>query len=113
MRGRLLRARPAGRGQALSLTLCLRQPFGRSSGFPHSSHCRKKRPKKSAPPVLRHAPRADHRIGPCVDTRPWDPFRPVSLREAARHALARKTFRFSLIHLSLLFAALLVDHYLF
>jgi len=28
-------------------------------------------------------------------------------------ALARKTFRFSLIHLSLLFAALLVDHYTF
>jgi protoheme IX farnesyltransferase len=27
-------------------------------------------------------------------------------------ALARKTFRFSLIHLSLLFLALLVDHYL-
>jgi protoheme IX farnesyltransferase len=27
-------------------------------------------------------------------------------------ALARKTFRFSLVHLSLLFAALLVDHYL-
>jgi heme o synthase len=27
--------------------------------------------------------------------------------------LARKTFRFSLLHLSLLFAALLVDHYLF
>jgi protoheme IX farnesyltransferase len=26
--------------------------------------------------------------------------------------LARKTFRFSIIHLSLLFAALLVDHYL-
>jgi protoheme IX farnesyltransferase len=26
--------------------------------------------------------------------------------------LARKTFRFSLIHLSLLFAAMLVDHYL-
>jgi protoheme IX farnesyltransferase len=26
--------------------------------------------------------------------------------------LARKTFRFSLIHLSLLFAALLIDHYL-
>ena len=25
--------------------------------------------------------------------------------------LARRTFRFSLIHLSLLFAALLVDHY--
>ena len=28
-------------------------------------------------------------------------------------ALARKTFRFSLVHLSLLFAALLVDHYVF
>ncbi len=28
-------------------------------------------------------------------------------------ALARKTFRFSLIHLSVLFAALLIDHYLF
>ncbi|MBX3657002.1 MAG: heme o synthase [Ramlibacter sp.] len=28
-------------------------------------------------------------------------------------ALARRTFRFSLIHLSLLFAALLLDHYLF
>ena len=28
-------------------------------------------------------------------------------------ALARRTFRFSLYHLSLLFAALLVDHYLF
>ena len=27
-------------------------------------------------------------------------------------SLARKTFRFSLVHLSLLFAALLVDHYL-
>ena len=27
-------------------------------------------------------------------------------------ALARKTFRFSLIHLSVLFAALLLDHYL-
>jgi protoheme IX farnesyltransferase len=27
--------------------------------------------------------------------------------------LARKTFRFSLIHLSALFAALLVDHYVF
>ena len=26
--------------------------------------------------------------------------------------LARKTFKFSLIHLSLLFAALLIDHYL-
>jgi protoheme IX farnesyltransferase len=28
-------------------------------------------------------------------------------------ALARKTFRFSLIHLSVLFAALLIDHYIF
>jgi protoheme IX farnesyltransferase len=28
-------------------------------------------------------------------------------------ALARKTFRFSIVHLSLLFAALLADHYLF
>ena len=28
-------------------------------------------------------------------------------------ALARRTFRFSLIHLSALFAALLVDHYVF
>jgi protoheme IX farnesyltransferase len=28
-------------------------------------------------------------------------------------ALARKSFRFSLIHLSLLFAALLVDHYIY
>ena len=27
-------------------------------------------------------------------------------------ALARRTFRFSILHLSLLFAALLVDHYL-
>ena len=27
-------------------------------------------------------------------------------------ALSRKTFRFSLIHLSVLFAALLIDHYL-
>ena len=27
-------------------------------------------------------------------------------------ALARRTFRFSLVHLSVLFAALLVDHYL-
>ena len=27
-------------------------------------------------------------------------------------ALARRTFRFSLIHLSVLFAALLIDHYL-
>ena len=27
-------------------------------------------------------------------------------------ALARKTFRFSILHLSLLFAALLLDHYL-
>jgi protoheme IX farnesyltransferase len=27
-------------------------------------------------------------------------------------ALARKTFRFSLIHLSVLFAAFLIDHYI-
>ena len=27
-------------------------------------------------------------------------------------ALARRTFRFSIVHLALLFAALLVDHYL-
>ena len=27
-------------------------------------------------------------------------------------ALARKTFRFSLIHLSVLFAVLLIDHYI-
>jgi len=27
-------------------------------------------------------------------------------------ALARRTFRFSILHLSLLFAALLLDHYL-
>ena len=35
------------------------------------------------------------------------------LWRAYSDALARKTFRFSLIHLSVLFAALLVDHYLF
>lgn len=35
------------------------------------------------------------------------------LWRAYSDALARKTFRFSLIHLSALFAALLVDHYLF
>jgi protoheme IX farnesyltransferase len=34
------------------------------------------------------------------------------LLQAYSDELARKTFRFSLIHLSLLFAALLVDHYL-
>lgn len=36
----------------------------------------------------------------------------VALWRNYSDALARKTFRFSLIHLSLLFAALLVDHYL-
>ena len=36
----------------------------------------------------------------------------VALMRAYSDALARKTFRFSLIHLSALFAALLVDHYL-
>ena len=34
------------------------------------------------------------------------------LLTAYSDALARKTFRFSIVHLSLLFAALLVDHYL-
>ena len=37
----------------------------------------------------------------------------VALWRSYSDALARKTFRFSLIHLSALFAALLVDHYLF
>ena len=37
----------------------------------------------------------------------------VALFRAYSDDLARKTFRFSLIHLSALFAALLVDHYLF
>jgi len=37
----------------------------------------------------------------------------VALWRHYSDALARKTFRFSLIHLSALFAALLVDHYLF
>ena len=37
----------------------------------------------------------------------------VALWREYSDALARKTFRFSLIHLSVLFAALLVDHYLF
>lgn len=36
----------------------------------------------------------------------------VALWREYSDALARKTFRFSLIHLSLLFAAMLVDHYL-
>lgn len=36
----------------------------------------------------------------------------VALMRAYSDALARKTFRFSLIHLSALFAALLVDHYI-
>jgi heme o synthase len=34
------------------------------------------------------------------------------LKRTYSDALARKTFRFSIVHLSLLFAALLVDHYL-
>ena len=38
----------------------------------------------------------------------WQAFK---LWRAYSDAQARKTFRFSLIHLSLLFAALLVDHY--
>ena len=36
----------------------------------------------------------------------------IALMRNYSDALARKTFRFSLVHLSLLFAALLVDHYL-
>jgi len=36
----------------------------------------------------------------------------LALWQRYSDALARKTFRYSLIHLSLLFAALLVDHYL-
>ncbi|HZF82634.1 MAG TPA: heme o synthase, partial [Burkholderiaceae bacterium] len=36
----------------------------------------------------------------------------VALWRRYSDALARKTFRFSLIHLSVLFAALLIDHYL-
>ncbi|MFT4192693.1 MAG: protoheme IX farnesyltransferase, partial [Comamonas sp.] len=36
-----------------------------------------------------------------------------ALWQAYSEPLARKTFRFSLVHLSLLFAALLLDHYLF
>jgi protoheme IX farnesyltransferase len=36
----------------------------------------------------------------------------IALMREYSDELARKTFRFSLIHLSLLFAALLVDHYL-
>ncbi|MFP5467204.1 MAG: heme o synthase [Gammaproteobacteria bacterium] len=36
----------------------------------------------------------------------------LALWRSYSDALARKTFRFSLIHLSLLFAAMLVDHYL-
>jgi len=36
-----------------------------------------------------------------------------ALWRAYSDALARRTFRFSLIHLSVLFAALLVDHYVF
>jgi protoheme IX farnesyltransferase len=36
----------------------------------------------------------------------------VRLMREYSDALARKTFRFSLIHLSALFAALLLDHYL-
>jgi protoheme IX farnesyltransferase len=35
----------------------------------------------------------------------------VALMRNYSDALARKTFRFSLLHLSVLFAALLVDHY--
>jgi protoheme IX farnesyltransferase len=37
----------------------------------------------------------------------------VALYREYSDELARKTFRFSLIHLSALFAALLLDHYIF
>jgi protoheme IX farnesyltransferase len=37
----------------------------------------------------------------------------IALMREYSDELARKTFRFSLIHLSALFAALLFDHYLF
>jgi protoheme IX farnesyltransferase len=37
----------------------------------------------------------------------------IALMRQYSDELARKTFRFSLIHLSALFAALLIDHYLF
>ena len=37
----------------------------------------------------------------------------IALMREYSDELARKTFRFSLVHLSALFAALLVDHYLF
>jgi protoheme IX farnesyltransferase len=37
----------------------------------------------------------------------------VALYRNYSDELARKTFRFSLVHLSALFAALLLDHYLF
>lgn len=40
----------------------------------------------------------------------WSIWRASSEKEA--HARARKTFRYSIVYLSLLFAALLVDHYL-
>jgi len=36
----------------------------------------------------------------------------VALMRHYSDALARKTFKFSLIHLSVLFAALLIDHYM-
>ena len=36
----------------------------------------------------------------------------LSLLARAKRFPARKTFKFSLIHLSLLFAALLIDHYI-
>jgi protoheme IX farnesyltransferase len=36
----------------------------------------------------------------------------VALMRHYSDALARKTFKFSLVHLSVLFAALLIDHYM-
>jgi hypothetical protein len=49
------------------------------------------------------AHRAEHRLHLATAWRLWRNY---------SDALARKTFRFSLIHLSVLFAALLLDHYL-
>ena len=41
----------------------------------------------------------------------WSIWRATS--DAAADLLARRTFRYSIVYLALLFAALLVDHYLF
>ena len=72
---------------------------------------KKPRPRKPAPRPALDTCKVDSdctvyfRTSACI---PGDPMAVAT----AKLALARKTFRFSLIHLSLLFAALLVDHYL-